>query len=259
MFYEMIGYATEGHAPETDRMRRFDPAGAALFLDFDGCLVELAETPGAVVVPEDLGPTLARLHAASDGAVALVSGRAVADLRGFLPDFPGVIVGSHGAEIDRGDGPAHTVDPDPERVEALQRMVQGFAASDPAYIAEAKPTGIVLHFRRNPELRGAAWHMLDAAMAEFPGFHIHHSKMAFEIRPDGVGKERAVETLLAEPPFRGRMPVFFGDDVTDEPAMEFVRGAGGISVKVGEGQTCAECRLPDPAAARAALRSILEG
>ena len=259
MFYEMIGYVAERHAPETDRLREFDVSRAALFLDFDGVLVELAETPDSIEVPEALHGTLAALHEASGGAVAIVSGRAAADIRRWLPDFPGLVVGSHGAEIDRGSGTERLVDPDPERVAALQEMVHGYAASHEAYIAEPKPTGIVLHFRRDPELRGAAWHMLDAAMADFPGFHIHHSKMAFEIRPDGVGKEVAIARLMQEAPFEGRMPVVFGDDVTDEPALQFAREAGGVSVKVGEGQTCAECRLGAPEQARAALASIVGG
>ena len=259
MFYEMIGYVAEGHAPETDHLGPLDAAGCAFFLDFDGVLVDLAETPDGIVVPEELPGTLAALHERARGATAIASGRAVESIRRWLPDFPGIVIGSHGAEIDRGDGPERMVDPDPAMIHALRKMVEGFAETDPAYIAEPKPTGIVLHFRRDPELRGTAWHMLDAALCEFPGFHIHHSKMAFEIRPDGVGKEKAIERLLQEPPFEGRKPVVFGDDVTDEMALKFARDAGGVSVKVGEGQTCAEVRLTDPAAARAVLANIAKG
>ena len=259
MFYEMIGFVAEGHDPAVDHLPVFETSEAAFFLDFDGVLVALAETPDAVVVPPDVPSLLADLHRLAGGAVAIVSGRAVADIRRYLPDFPGVVVGSHGAQIDRGDGPEQVVNPDPAHVEALQKMVEGFAVTDPAYIAESKPTGVVLHFRRKPELRGAAYHMLEAALAEFDGFHIHHSKMAFEVRPDGVGKENAVQTLMTEPPFAGRRPAYFGDDVTDELALEWVRDAGGVSVKVGDGQTVATCRLNSPDDVRAALARQVAG
>ena len=259
MFYEMIGFASEGHAPELDCLPQFDTGGAAFFLDFDGVLVDLAETPDGIDVPEHLSPMLRELHAKAGGAVAIVSGRSVADIRGFLPDFPGTIVGSHGGEIDRGDGPEATVDPDPAIVEALQKIVQGFAASDDAYIAEMKPTGAVLHFRRKPELRGAAYGMLERALDPFDGFHIHHSKMAFEIRPDGVGKENAIQALMREAPFEGRRPVVFGDDVTDEPALAWAKDQGGVAVKVGEGQSAAECRLEAPSVVHKALARQIAG
>src|SRR5688572_516353 len=75
------------------------PADAALFLDFDGCLVEIAPTPDAISVPPSLAGALARLYRRLDGAVALISGRSASELRGFLPDFPGIVAGSHGAEL----------------------------------------------------------------------------------------------------------------------------------------------------------------
>ena len=259
MFYEMIGFVAEGHDPALDCLPVFETRDAAFFLDFDGVLVGLAETPDAIEVRPEVPKILAGLHERAGGAVAIVSGRSVGDIRRHLPTFPGVVVGSHGAEIDRGSGPERTVDPDPRRVEALRKMVEGFAITDPAYIAESKPMGVVLHFRRKPELRGAAYHMLEAALHDFDGFHIHHSKMAFEVRPDGVGKENAVQTLMAEPPFEGRRPVYFGDDVTDELALEWVRDQGGVSVKVGDGQTGATCRLDSPEDVHAALLRQLAG
>ena len=259
MFYEMIGFVAEGHDPALDCLPVFETSKAAFFLDFDGVLVALAETPDAIEVRPEVPRLLAQLHQQTGGAVAIVSGRSVGDIRRYLPDFPGVVVGSHGAEIDRGEGPERTVDPDPASVAALQKMVEGFAFTDPAYIAEAKPMGVVLHFRRKPELRGAAYHMLEAALHDFAGFHIHHSKMAFEVRPDGVGKENAVQALMREPPFAGRRPVYFGDDVTDERALDWVREQGGIAVKVGDGQTAASCRLNSPSDVRAALSRQVAG
>ncbi len=253
MFYQMIGFMNEGGEPAQDCLPPLDPAAAAYYLDFDGVLVDLAETPDAIHVAPHLADLLNELSAAAGGAVALVSGRAVRDIRRHLPGWTGIVVGSHGGEIDRGDGPEALIDADPEIVAAITRMVDGFAASDPAYIAEPKPTGVVLHFRRKPELRSAAWQMLEHTLSQFDGFHIHHSKMAFEVRPDGVGKENAVAALSREAPFDGRTPLFIGDDVTDEPAMAWANANGGHSAKVGEGTSCATCRLPDVASVHLAL------
>ena len=259
MYYEMIGFMNEGGDPAHDGLPALDPARTAYYLDFDGVLVDLAETPDAIEVAPHLADLLNDLSETSGGAVALVSGRAIADIRRHLPAWRGTVIGSHGGEIDRGDGAEALIDADPAKVTAITRMVDGFAASDPAYIAEPKPTGVVLHFRRKPELRGAAWQMLEHTLSEFPGFHIHHSKMAFEVRPDGVGKENAVAALSQEAPFAGRTPLFFGDDVTDEPAMAWANKNGGHSVKVGEGTSCASCRLPGVAAVHAALARQAKG
>ena len=259
MYYQMIGFMNDGGDPALDCLPPLDPARTAYYLDFDGVLVDLAETPDAIEVAPHLPELLTDLSDAAGGALALVSGRAVADIRRHLPGWKGTVVGSHGGEIDRGDGPEALIDVDPGTVAAITRMVDGFAASDPAYIAEPKPTGVVLHFRRKPALRGAAWQMLEHTLSQFEGFHIHHSKMAFEVRPDGVGKEHAVAALSREAPFAGRVPLFFGDDVTDEPAMAWANENGGHSVKVGEGTSCASCRLRDVGAVHKALARQVAG
>jgi trehalose 6-phosphate phosphatase len=241
----MIGFAPETAGPVLHDVPAFHPAEAAVFLDFDGVLVELAETPDAIQVPGKLGQLLNALVQATDGATAVVSGRAVADLRKYLPDFSGTLIGCHGAEIDQGAGVEQTVSVDAQAVEHLVALVEAFANCDAAYLAERKPSGAVLHFRRNPDLRGNAYHFLETILHDIPGFHIHHSKMAFEIRPDGVSKDAAVEQVLSQEPFANRRPVYIGDDVTDEPALLHCKGLDGISIKVGEGPTEAAYRLDE--------------
>lgn len=245
MYYEMIGFVPEAGAPVRSDVPAFATGEAAVFLDFDGVLVELAETPGAIEVPDKLERLLNALVQATGGAAAVVSGRPVADLRRYLPGFEGVLIGCHGGEIDRGTGTAQTVAVNADDVAHIVTLVEAFAQCDPGYLAEPKPSGAVLHFRKNPDLRGSAYHFLETILHDIQGFHIHHSKMAFEIRPDGVGKDTAVEALLQDAPFAGRRPVYIGDDVTDEPAMALCRGLQGITIKVGEGATEAEYRLDE--------------
>ncbi|WP_118135037.1 trehalose-phosphatase [Oceanicella sp. SM1341] len=223
------------------------PAGQAIFLDFDGTLVEIAERPDAIEVPGTLPTLLAALGEAAGGALALVSGRRLADLQGFLPGHRGVIVGSHGSEIwppeIAGEASAF---PDAAPVRAA---LHALAETRAAYLCEDKPAGAVIHYRADPGLAEEARAAAEAVVAAHPGFALQQAKMAWEIHPAGVSKDRAVAALMERPPFRGRVPVFAGDDVTDEPALAWVRARGGISVHVGTvAETAAEWRVDSPAA-----------
>ncbi len=257
MFYEMIGFATsqgdvtESHLPEIDLDK------AALLLDFDGVLADIAETPDQVQVPDDLPGLLDALVERTGGATAVISGRALAVLQDILPDFKGTLMGCHGAEVAGAGEVRGYAPPDARHVAAVIGMVQGYGLTDPAYAVEAKPTGVVLHFRRKPELRGSAYRFLEAAIHDLPGFEIHYAKMALEIRPAGVSKGSAVERLMQDAPFAGRRPLYAGDDTSDEEAFALVNAANGLSVKVGEGDTCAHFRTPDPATLRAALATLI--
>lgn len=224
------------------------PANAALFLDFDGCLVEIAPRPDAVVIPPGLPERLARLHGRLGGAVALVSGRDIVDLRGFLPDFPGAFAGSHGAELSL-DGQliqkTHGVDLD---VDSLHRAAAAAVADSPAILVERKPHGVALHYRADPSLRPVVEEVMAQLADAHPDMVLQPAKMAVELRPSGTGKDGALDRLMAIPPFAGRVPVYAGDDLTDEVAMAHAQAHGGFGIKIGEGETVARHRLSDPAA-----------
>lgn len=218
------------------------PATDALYLDFDGTLVEIAPRPDAVRVPEPLPALLERLLHDTCGAVALVSGRTLADLEHFLPDFSGALIGSHGAEMRGAEGL-----PPPEGLGDLQDEVRGIAA-DSRLLAEIKARGAALHFRECPDLEDAARAAAEDLAARYPAFALQPAKMAFELKPKGATKAAALERLSAEAPFAGRRPVYLGDDATDEAAFEWVLGRDGLAVKIGEGETLAPYRLSDPSA-----------
>ncbi|WP_378947250.1 trehalose-phosphatase [Paracoccus sp. R86501] len=224
------------------------PKDAALFLDFDGCLVDIADRPDAVVVSDALRDRLARLHAMLDGAVALISGRDVADLRGFLPDFAGIVAGSHGAELSLAPGQIEAVHDQPFDAAALHARAHELARPHPALLVEEKPHGVALHYRADPSLEGYVQQVMQDMLQANPGLMLQPSKMALELRPGGVGKDSALAGLMQRAPFAGRMPVFAGDDHTDEPAMRQAQTLGGFAIKIGEGDTAANHRLTDPAA-----------
>jgi trehalose 6-phosphate phosphatase len=234
-------------------LARLDPARLAIFLDFDGCLVEIAARPQDTVVPHALPPMLRRLNRRTGGALALVSGRPVAELRRFVPGLDLVLCGSHGAERARGTGPVARLPVDRAALSAAAAEAEVRVAGVRGFLIERKPVGLGLHYRGAPGRAGEIEALSHDLLKALPGFHAHHGKMVIEIRPDGIGKGHAVADLMASPRFRGRVPVMFGDDRTDEPAFEVANRLGGVSVKVGPGATSARSRLGSPAEVRRLL------
>jgi trehalose 6-phosphate phosphatase len=202
-------------------------ADAALFLDFDGTLVEIAPRPDEVVVPEHLPPLLHRLTESLGGALAVVSGRALAALDHFLP-VPIPKAGDHGASL-RPDPFASPILPDFAAVPPeWQAAADALVARHPGALVEDKAHGFVIHYRLAPQLGEAARDLLAGFVAQNPkAFDLLEARMAWELRPRGASKATAVHALMARAPFTGRTPVFIGDDVTDEQGMDAARSYGG--------------------------------
>lgn len=256
MYYEMIGFSSETPGdPCLEGAPQVNLAEASIFLDFDGTLVDLAATPDAVTLPEDLEQTLAAVARQCAGRLVIVTGRALSSVEPFLGGFDGPIIGGHGAE-ERVEGQHRQVaDVDAAVVGRLGDMAEAFADTHPGLLAERKPTGVVLHFRAAEDQASAAYALLRTLEETHPGFELHHSKMAYELRPANISKDASIARMMQVAPFKGTKPVFFGDDVTDEPALKWVGDNDGIAVKVGEGDTAASLRLPDPKSVRGLLRT----
>ncbi|MFT3777513.1 MAG: trehalose-phosphatase [Ottowia sp.] len=225
----------------------------ALFLDFDGTLAEIAAQPQAVRVHADVVPSLRALHAALGGALAIVTGRAMADADHFLAPLRLPVACEHGAHIRASDGHVGTtpaLDLAPV-LEALRPLV----ARHPGLLVEAKRTGLALHYRQAPHLEPLCVQALTRVLNGVPGAELLRGKCVLEIKPAGPSKGRAIGDFMRRPPFAGRMPLFMGDDVTDEAGFAAVQALGGLGVKVGEGATQAHARIGAPADVRAWLRS----
>jgi trehalose 6-phosphate phosphatase len=225
--------------------------GAALFLDFDGTLVDLAPQPDAVSVHPALPDLLTRLRAALDGALSIVSGRPVDEIDHQLAPLVLCVAGVHGVERRGADGSVRRIeltnlDDAAARVDALCRR-------HPALRAEHKRGALALHYRQAPELEAECLEVMTQALARCSGMALLHGKMVLEMKPAHANKGAAVREFLDEAPFRSRRPWYFGDDVTDESAFEVVQSLGGVAVKVGEGGSSAAHRLDDPAAVRSWL------
>jgi trehalose 6-phosphate phosphatase len=203
---------------------------ASLFLDFDGTLVELEETPDAVKVDARLNAIIRRLKGSMAGRVAVITGRPADQVRKLL-EAEIAVVGSHGIEFVGMNGirrePERTADFD--SVLAEMHLV---AARIPGALVENKPFGIALHFRQCPSAE-AECVTLARVLAERYGLKLQPGKMMIEVRTAGGDKGSAIRTLMREPDMVGTRPVFMGDDFTDEPGFVAAEELGGSGILVG--------------------------
>lgn len=220
--------------------------GSALFFDFDGTLAEIAPQPDAVRLHAPVRAALAALAQALGGAVAIVSGRPVAEIDHHLLPLHLPVAGVHGAERRGPDGLLRRI-ATPALDPALQ-VAQALVARHPALRLEAKPGALALHYRQAPELEDLCVATMTQAQRLVEGMALMCGKMVVELKPRRASKGQAVRAFLDEGPFRARRPWFFGDDVTDEAAFEAVLALGGVAVKIGQGETLATYRVADPAA-----------
>jgi len=227
----------------------------ALFLDFDGTMVDLAPQPNAVHVPQPLIRVLQEMHDYLQGAVAVISGRPIEQIDGFLRPLRLAVAGVHGTERRGADGQLHLLDTHP--LDHVEESACNLAAHNPGLLVENKRGSIALHYRQRPDLEDLCLRTMQQAVDESAGHTLLRGKMVVEAKPDGASKGGAIESFLAEPPFAGRRPVFVGDDITDEVGFSTVQRLGGLGIKVGEGATVAWRRLPDPLTLRQELEAAL--
>ncbi len=243
-------------APPLRRHRERTPPlltrGDALFLDIDGTLLEFALDPAGVTSDPDLTALLGALSRALGGAVALVTGRGLADVDRMFAAGSLPVAALHGSARRAADGTLHThaapAHDDPELREALAAL----ARRHPGLRFEDKGVAYALHYRAAPALASYA-HRTMRRHAARPGlapWFIQRGKGIVELRPRGHDKGTAIAAYMHEAPFAGRTPVFVGDDVTDEPGFGAVETFGGYGVKVGRGITRAARRLAGVTAVR---------
>ena len=218
-------------------------ANCAYFFDLDGTLAEIKPYPDQVVVPKTILQLLHRLATRNAGALALISGRSMAELDGLTIPFRFPLAGVHGAERRDINGQTHIV----RLAAGIEReagaLLQTALSKLPGTTLEAKGMAFALHYRQAPEHEAALITLAECITHTWPQLALQHGKCVVEIKPKGTNKGDAIAAFMQEAPFAGRLPVFFGDDLTDETGFEVVNRAGGISVKVGSGATQATWRL----------------
>ena len=207
---------------------------AALLLDMDGTLLDLAPTPDTVVVPDGLADALARLRDRLGGALAVVTGRPIAQVDALLPGIPHAVAGEHGGAIRHAPGADAIRIPLPDPPDTWRGAAAAAVAAHPGALLEHKRRGFVLHYRAVPHHGPALREAAHAIVGGDAGFQVMEASMAWEVRPRGADKGSAVLALMAQPPFAGRLPLFIGDDVTDEDGMRAATSLGGAGLRVDE-------------------------
>ena len=207
----------------------------AVLLDIDGTLLELKPTPREVFVPEGLSATLNGLREKTSGALALVSGRSLNDIDLiFAPDqFPAV--GGHGAEMRLGSSDEAVAVHAPPLDKELKRRLATIAKLSPGILLEDKGYSLALHYRLAPHAEKAIYEAVSLIRADLPNAPIEvlPGKCVCEIKHSGFTKATGVRELMTHEPFKGRRPLFIGDDITDETVFAIMPDFDGLAFSVG--------------------------
>ncbi len=211
------------------------PRRAALFLDLDGTLLDMAPTPDSVVVPSDLPGVLRAVRARLDNALAVVTGRPIAQIDALLGDAPYAVAGEHGAAVRTAPGTEPLAAALPDLPSDWALAAADVVARHPGSLLEMKRHGFVFHYRLAPDARTALHAAAQAIIGERHGaYALLPAHMAWEVKPRGADKGSALATLMQHDPFRGRTPVYIGDDVTDEDGIREAEAQGGSGFRVAE-------------------------
>ena len=233
----------------------------ALFLDVDGCIVEFQPLPEMVRIPDQLLRNLSELHHVLAGALAFVSGRTLDQLDHLFAPLKLPSAGQYGMERRDATGGMHGVIlPEQSTAEFVRERAYELLSRFPGLKVEDKGYSVALHYRAAPHLASAIAAAADAIVVPLQGvYEVQPGALVQEIKPSTCSKGAAVRAFLAEAPFRGRKPVFLGDDFADESAFAAVNTLGGISIGVGvDRYTQAEYALSGPASTRRWLAMALD-
>lgn len=239
--------------PATDVRR------CAFFFDLDGTLAQIQPRPELVFIQPRARAALEQLHAGGI-PVAVISGRPLSQLDVLLEPLRLPVAGIHGAERRTADGQLQQLALDSKVFRDIEQALTRACAEHPGLRLENKGIAFALHFRQAPELEETARALAEAFVERYREvLALQPGKCVFELKPRGASKGEVIRTFMQEAPFAGRVPVFVGDDRTDEAGFEVVNRLGGLSIKVGDGATLATQRLASVDAVGVWLGSLLEG
>ncbi len=231
------------------------PSRTAFFFDVDGTLIDIAPHPDAVYVSKMLVDDLDRLSAASDGAVALVSGREVAVLDRLFQPLEMSVSGVHGAQFRRRPGGEMSLVED--LPQGIRSALKALAATFSGVLVEDKGASVALHYRNDPGIASVLEDRIAKVVsADARTLTVLPGRMVFEVKRRGHDKGAAVRAFMSEPPFAGRTPVFIGDDVTDEAGFAAVRELDGIAISIGRRLPGADFTLPQAEDVRALVKHL---
>lgn len=230
---------TTSHIP----ISRPSLATTALFLDFDGTLAQIIADPACVSVTSQTRMALGRLNQTTGGAIAIISGRSIAQLDAMLDPLRFPVAGVHGLERRNAAGKLVREAVEPVAEQRLAFIVNAFVEERKGLLAEVKPGSVALHYRNRPELAADCHAFAESLAQNNDHISLVMGKMVVEMKLSSRSKGDAIADFMAEAPFHGRRPFFAGDDITDETGFALINTLGGISLKIGPGTTAARYRV----------------
>src|SRR5690625_1567371 len=216
----------------------------ALFLDFDGTLAPIVPRPEDAAASADTCRAVARIAELAGGAVAILSGRDLADLDRRLAPLNLPAAGSHGAVRRDASGRLHRTEISAPELAGAVTLLEQFAAPRDLLV-EHKTGAVTVHYRNRPEQADSARKLVDAITADAPALRAIHGNMVSEIATRSANKGHAHREFMEEPTFAGHVPVMVGDDTTDEDAFRMAAALGGVGLKIGAGETAATYRVSE--------------
>lgn len=215
----------------------------ALFLDIDGTLLDIAQTPQGVIVPPLLTETLGRTFRNLGGALALISGRPLSEIDALFYPLKLPTAGCHGAELRFS--PTGEVEAGLHLHASFINEAKSILEAFQGISIENKGFALAVHYRQVPHIREQLFDKLCKLVAPFHSeLELMTGKKVFEINLRRQNKAMAIERFLKQKPFSKRRPIFIGDDAVDVPAIEYCRRAGGLGIWVGT--KCNGDAMPDP-------------
>jgi len=206
----------------------------ALFLDIDGTLIDIAPRPDAVVVPADLPSIIEGASQRLGGALAVVSGRPIKIIDEFMAPLVLPCAAEHGAIVRTPDGTVLEAGEDMAVPRRWREQIRDALHKYKGVLLGEKSYGLDVHYRLAPHHANEIGELVKTVVAEDPSFEVLPAHMAREIRHKNLNKGAAVQCLMKYPPFAGRIPIFVGDDVTDEDGFRAAKAAGGLGLHVSD-------------------------
>lgn len=236
---------------------RLRPADACLFLDVDGTLIEFGPTPHEVVVDAATMQFLQYARSVLRGALALISGRSLAQLDALFGPNAFPAAGLHGVERRDSRGNLHVHPTELVPTELLAEL-DAIADRHPGVLVENKGRAVAVHYRQAASLQDMLAREVELLARRHGGedLQVQPGSYVLELKPSGITKAHAIEAFMQEAPFAGRTPLFAGDDLTDLHGYAAVQELGGVSIAVGPRVT-AMCAVATPAELRELLTEFL--
>lgn len=231
--------STAGARPDESAGAAAIPAEAgslddwALFLDIDGTLLRLAADPRDAVVDDALRLLIGRLSDRLGGALAFVSGRQLPVIRQMFGPLAQNAAGTYGIEFQVDGVELSSAEDEPPALRDLARQVARMFSGESGLVIERKGMVLSLNTGKRADLLREILPLAKTTLDVLPaGYRIVIGHAGLEMMPEAADKGQAIRRFMALSPFRGRRPIFIGDDQPDERGFAMINALGGLSVHV---------------------------